>query len=51
MATTKKPASPQSIYQLHVALLDFKPVIWRRLWMPANLKDVNTTNARIRNLR
>ena len=38
MATIKKPAEAQRIYQLHVALLDIKPVIWRRLWIPGNLK-------------
>lgn len=38
MATIKKPAEPQRIYQLHVALLDIAPVIWRRLWIPGNLK-------------
>jgi hypothetical protein len=38
MATTKKPTAPQSIHQLHVALLDVTPVIRRRLWIPGNLK-------------
>jgi len=38
MATTKKPAAPQVTYQLHVALRDITPVIWRRLWIPGNLK-------------
>ena len=38
MANTKKPAAPQGIYQLHVSLLDITPVIWRRLWIPGNLK-------------
>lgn len=38
MATTKKPIRVQHIYQLHVALLDISPQIWRRLWIPGNLK-------------
>jgi len=38
MATTKKPAAHQGIYQLHVALLDITPVVWRRLWIPGTLK-------------
>ncbi len=38
MTTAKKPAASQRIYQLHVALLDITPVIWRRLWIPGTLK-------------
>lgn len=38
MATSKKPSAPQGIYQLHVALQDITPVVWRRLWIPGNLK-------------
>ena len=38
MATKKKPPNTQRIYQLHVALLDIEPTVWRRLWVPGNLK-------------
>jgi hypothetical protein len=38
MAITKTPIKTQRIYQLHIALLDIHPMIWRRLWIPDNLK-------------
>lgn len=36
MSTAKKPSrrvEPQRIYQLHVALDEMQPTIWRRLWV------------------
>jgi hypothetical protein len=38
MVSTKKSTATQAIYQLHIALLDITPMIWRRLWIPGNLK-------------
>jgi len=38
MATIKKLAETQRIYQLHVSLRDINPMIWRRLWIPGSLK-------------
>ena len=39
MSTAKKPrrAEPQRIYQLHVALDEIQPTIWRRLWVADTL--------------
>jgi len=40
MSTAKRPprrAKPERIYQLHVALDDIQPTIWRRLWVADTL--------------
>lgn len=40
MSTVKKPSrrtEPERIYQLHVALDDIQPTIWRRLWVADTL--------------
>jgi Plasmid pRiA4b ORF-3-like protein len=38
MATVKKTPNTQRIYQLHIALVDIEPMVWRRLWVPGSLK-------------
>jgi hypothetical protein len=40
MSTAKRPsrrAEPQRVYQLHVALDELRPTIWRRLWIADTL--------------
>lgn len=36
----QSPAVQDCIYQLHIALEDIDPLIWRRLWIPSNLSLV-----------
>jgi hypothetical protein len=36
----KSSAAENTTYQLHIALEDIDPLIWRRLWVPSNLSLV-----------